>query len=219
MKNRSNTFRFGLIILLVLACCALAQAQSGRRSVPSAPPPPVPTPTPEPTPKPKQEEKEPEIFIVIGADQNSTAGYFPISYYDAVLQGCAEALRKGSSAGIDVMSRDLSRGEAIKKAKADQRTYVVVLVLSTRTMSGTQGSSYPEELEYTVFAPQTGKIATSGRTYQNANRSGPLIVGPPVGNTTSVMYREKLLRIAGEDAGERIVKALHLSSVGGSNKN
>lgn len=111
------------------------------------------------------------------------------------------------------MSRDLSRGEAIKKAKADQKTYVVHLVLSSRTMGGSQSSGYDGlELEYTVFTPQTGKIATSGRTYQNANRSGPLIVGPS--GTTSAMYREKLLQIAGEDAGERILKALHLTVIG-----
>lgn len=201
----------------MLGCFTLVDAQSGRRNVPSSPPPPVPTPTPEPTPKPKQEEeKEPDLFFVIGADQNSTSGYFPISYYDAVMRGCAEALRKGSSAGIEVMSRDLGRGEAIKKAKADQRTYVVHLVLTARTMSGSQSSSYNDaELEYTVFAPQTGKIATAGRTYQNANRSGPLVVGPS--GTTSALYREKLLLIAGQDAGERIIKALHLSSIPGNN--
>lgn len=214
MKSRSNIFQFSLIIVLAVVCCGVVQAQSGRRNVPSSPPPPVPTPTPEPTPKPKQEEeKEPDLFFVVGADQNSTAGYFPISYYDAVMRGCAEALRKGSSAGIEVMSRDLGRGEAIKKAKADQRTYVVHLVLTARTMSGSQSSSYNDaELEYTVFAPQTGKIATAGRTYQNANRAGPLVVGPS--GTTSALYREKLLMIAGQDAGERIVKALHLTVVG-----
>ena len=214
MKNNSLNFRLTLVVSLVLACCALAHAQSGRRNVPSSPPPPVPTPTPEPTPKPKQdEEKEPSIYFVIGAEQNSTTSYFPISYYDAVIRGCAEALRKGSSAGIDVLSRDLGRGEAIKKAKADQRTYVVHLVLSARTMSGSQSSSYDDaEVEYTVFAPQTGKIATSGRTYQNANRAGPLVVGPT--GTSSALYREKLLMIAGQDAGERIVKALHLTAVG-----
>ncbi len=212
MKNKSNIFHGSLLILVALICCAVAQGQSGRRNVPTSPPPPVPTPTPEPTPKPKQEEKEPEIFFLVGSDQNSTTSYYPISYYDAVVRGCADALRH-SSAAIEVMSRDLSRGEAIKKAKADQKTYVVHLVLSSRTMGGSQSSGYDGlELEYTVFTPQTGKIATSGRTYQNANRSGPLIVGPS--GTTSAMYREKLLQIAGEDAGERILKALHLTVIG-----
>ena len=216
MKNTSLSFRLILVVSLVLACCALAQAQSGRRNVPSAPPPPVPTPTPEPTPKPKldDEAKTPDIFFTIGAEQNSSTSYYPISYYEAVLRGCADALRKGSSAGIDVMTRDLGRGEAIKKAKADQHTYVVLLVLSSRTMSGAQNSN-DVELEYTVFAPQTGKIATSGRSYQNANRAGPLIIGPS--GTSSALYREKLLLLAGEDAGQRIAKALHLSSIPGNN--
>ncbi|HSB29312.1 MAG TPA: hypothetical protein VLE19_15700, partial [Pyrinomonadaceae bacterium] len=66
------------------------------------------------------------------------------------------------------------------------------------------------QLEYVVFAPGTAKIVTSGRTYQNASRKGPVVVGPTGGGSTSGLYREVLLKRAGEEAGDRILRALHL---------
>ncbi|HEY8227413.1 MAG TPA: hypothetical protein VIG25_19240, partial [Pyrinomonadaceae bacterium] len=66
------------------------------------------------------------------------------------------------------------------------------------------------EIEYVVFAPGTAKIATSGRTYQNANRKGPIVVQPPGRGPNSTIYIEQLLKRAAEDAGDRILKALHL---------
>jgi len=202
-----------VVNLLVLACLFIIGAQSGRRQTKQAPAPPVPTPTPEPTPSPKAQQKEPEIIFYVGADRSRSYSFYPYSYYDAVLSGCAEALRHGSSASVDVTQNDLPRGEAIKKAKASPKTYTVLLQLTEQTMSGTPSNQrYDQiELEYAVFAPGTAKIATSGRTYQNANRKGPIIVGPTGGGPTGGIYREVLLKQAGADAGARILHALHLS--------
>ena len=198
--------------VLLLACIFVA-AQSGRRQTKPAPAAPIPTPTSESSPSPKPQQKEPEIIFYIGADRNHTYNYYPYSYYDAVLNGCAEALRNGSSAGVDVSQNELPRGEAIKKSKASTNTYTVLLQLSDQAMPGTSSSQrYDQvELEYVVFAPGTAKVVTSGRTYQNATRKGPIVVGPSGGGATSGLYREALLKRAGEDAGERILHALHLS--------
>mgnify|MGYP003288419170 CR=1 FL=1 len=194
-----------LTTVVVLALCVLTiQAQSGRRHTKPEPAAPVPTPTPEPTPTPKKEEKKSELLFFIGADRNDTYATFPYSYYDAVVRGCGDRLRAGSSAGVDMSDRSLTRGEAIKKAKADTTTYVVLLTLKFDSMA----RSYDEMiLEYVVFAPGTAKIAVNGRSYLNSNRAGPISV--PRGGT-NVMYREQLLRLAGEDAGNRILKSLHL---------
>jgi hypothetical protein len=196
-----------LVLLLLIALCALSiQAQSGRRQTKPAPAAPVPTPTPEPTPVPKKEEEKEELLFFIGADRNSSYASFPYSYYDAVLRGCAQRLRAGSSASVDVTDRDLSRGEAIKKAKSDTKSYVVLLTLSFDSLA----RSYDDLiLEFVVFSPGTAKVVTTGRSYQNANRKGPIIVGPT--SRGSGLYREQLLQQAGEDAGERILKALHLT--------
>ena len=202
--------RITVVTLFLFACVFVGPAQSGRRQTKPPPAAPIPTPTPEPTPTPKTGQKEADIIFFVGVDRNRN-GYYPFSYYDAVLSGCSEALRH-SSAKVDVTDRDLTRGEAIKKSKENAKTYTVLLELSTTPMSGTTTRSSADEieLEYTVFAPGTAKIATSGRTYQNANRKGPVVIGP-TGGPSGVMYREVLLKRAGEEAAERILRPLHLT--------
>jgi len=66
------------------------------------------------------------------------------------------------------------------------------------------------EIEFVVFSPQTAKVVINGRSYLNVNRKGPIIVGPTSRGPTGALYREELIRRAGEDAGERILKALRL---------
>ena len=203
-----KTFQLFSVCVLLLCCSLVGYAQSGRRQPHVEPAAPVPTPTPEPTPKPRAEQKEPDVYIVIGADRNASFSAIPFTYFDAAIAGCAEVLSK-SSASVDPSTKSVNRSDAIKRAKADSKTYVVWLELSARTMSGTQSNSGADiELEYTVFAPGTAKIVTSGRSYQNSNRAGPVVVSPPT--STGTVYREALLKRAGEDAGGRILRALHL---------
>lgn len=196
--------------LAVLAVCAVAaQAQSGRRKPPAPPAAPVPTPTPEPTPAPKPAEKENEIGFIIGADTFGTYEVLPLTYYDAAMRGCADRLRSGSSAHVTVAQDNMSRGDAIKKAKGEAKTYVVLMKLVLDRM---YAKSYDDlEVEFVVFKPQTGKVLTSGRTYLNVNRSGPIVTAPTRRGTTSALYREQLLKQAGEHAAERILKALNLN--------
>lgn len=193
--------------LLLLALCALTvQAQSGRRQVKPPPVAPVPTPTPEATPVPKKQVKN-ELVFFVGADRNST--YFqqlPLGAYDAVLQGCASRLRAGSSADVEVSDRDVNRSDAIKKAKAETKAYVVWLHLTIDTM----GRSYDDLiLEFIVYAPETAKIVTNGRSYLTGRRAGGVVVDPTP-RRTSGLYRQELLKRAGEEAGDRIIRALHL---------
>ena len=198
-------YRRLLIVVIIALFALLVQAQSGRRKTQPAPAAPIPAPTPEPTPIPTKDDKTDLLFFV-GASRFSSYGSYPFSYYDAVLRGCAERLRAGSSASVDVTDKDLSRGEAIKKAKSEARSYVVLLTLSFDTLA----RSYDDLiLEFVVFTPGTAKVLTSGRSYQNANRKGPVIV--PNGRASG-LYREQMLRQAGEDAGSRILKALHLNT-------
>ena len=196
-----------LTTAVVLALCVLTvQAQSGRKRVTPEPAAPVPTPTPEPTPMPKKAEKETDLLFFIGADRNDFSANFPFTYYDAVIAGCAERLRSGSSAEVDASNQSLSRGEAIKKAKKSKDTYVVLLTLRLDSMAR---SNDDITVEFMVFAPTTGKVAASGNSYLNSNRAGPISI--PRGSS-SVLYREQLLKLAGEDAGKRILKSLHLET-------
>lgn len=197
--------RFATVLLLAL-CAVSIQAQSGRRQVKPPPVAPVPTPTPEATPIPKKEVKN-ELVFSLGADRDSSYASLPFTYYDAVLQGCASRIRAGSSADVDVSDHDVNRGEAIKKAKAETKAYVVWLNLTVDTM----GRSYNDlVLEYIVYAPQTAKIVTNGRAYPTGRRAGPITVDPNARRTPGGLYYEELLKRTGEEVGDRIVKALHL---------
>jgi hypothetical protein len=192
--------------LLLLAFCALSiQAQSGRRQVKPPAVAPVPIPTPEATPAPKKEVKN-ELVFFVGADRDSSYASLPFSYYDAVLRGCASRLRAGSSADVEVSDHDVNRGEAIKKAKSETKAYVVWLNLTIDSMA----RSYDDlVLEFIVYAPETAKLVTSGRSYLTGRRAGPVVVDPNP-RRSSGLYREELLKRAGEEAGDRIIKALHL---------
>lgn len=196
--------------MLVIALCVWSiQAQSGRKHVKPAPAAAIPTPTPESTPVVKKVDKESELMFFLGADRNDSYAMLSYAYYDWVVRGCADRLRAGSSAGVDITDKSFSRGEAIKKAKAESRSYTVLLNLKFNNMA----RDYEELiLEFIVFAPGTAKIVTQGHSYPNANRSGPLIVGPSTRGPSSELYRERLLRQAGEDAANRILKALHLDA-------
>lgn len=191
--------------MLVLALCFWSvQAQSGRRHAKPAPAPPVPTPSPEATPSPQKTDKKSEPLLYVGADRHDSFSSIPLSYHDAALRGCVEGLRSKSSAGVDVSDKSFSRGEAIKKAKSESGTYVVLLTLKFDQMA----RSYDDLiLEFVVFAPGTAKVVTTGRSYASGRRAGP-IIGP--GGSTSGLYRERMILQAGEDAGNRILKSLHL---------
>jgi hypothetical protein len=196
------------IVLLLALCAVSVQAQSGRHQTKPAPAAPVPTPTPEPTPTPQKETKKSDLLFFIGVDRNSSYSTLPFSYYDAALQGCASRLRAGSSADVDVSDRDVNRGDAIKRAKAETKSsYVVWLNLTFDAMAR---SADDLVLEYIVYAPETAKVVANGRSYLTGQRAGPITVDPNARRSTGGMYREELLKRAGEDAGDRILKALHL---------
>jgi hypothetical protein len=209
MKTKPQNAAIVSVCLLVLAFVFLAQAQSGRRKVPTSPAPPVPTPTPEPTPKEKEPEKEPDRVFFVGVERTDALSAYPFTFYDAALSGCMERLRRAASTRVDMTDRDFSRGEAIKKAKADTKAFVVLLSLNGPTMAGSQTDYNQLEVRFTVFSPGTAKIAANGTSYLNAGRAGPLVVGPTTG-TNSRYYTEVLVKRAGEDAAERILKSLHI---------
>lgn len=194
--------------VLLLALCAVSlQAQSGRRQVKPPPVAPVPTPTPEATPTPKKEVKN-ELVFFLGADRYSSYANLPFTYYDAVMRGCASRLRAGSSADVDISDHDVNRAEAIKKAKSETKAYVVWFNLTFDMLA----RSYDDlVIEFIVYAPETAKVVTNGRSYLRGQRAGPVVVDPNPRRTSSELYRQELLKRAGEEVGDRIIKALHLS--------
>ena len=211
MSVRPTATVFGVFVALLVAfCCLSANAQSGRRQVKPPPSAPVPTPTPEPTPTPAPKRAENEFNFFVAAGDRGSFRYAPFTFSDAARDGCAERLKQKTALAVDVSPRELTRNDAIKKAKAGKTTYVVLVTLIEDTMSASSSGDIELEIDYVVFAPETAKVVASGRTYESSVRKGPVSVGRPRGSNLPA-YRESLVRRAGEDAGERIAKSLHLS--------
>ena len=211
MSVRPTATVFGVVAaLLVTFCCLTANAQSGRKQAKPPPSAPVPTPTPEATPKPTPKRTDNDMQFLVANGDRTAFDYAPFTFYEAARNGCADRLRDKTSLAVDVSQRDMSRGEAIKKAKDGKTTYVVLINLVVDRMSASSDGRYEFEVDYVVFAPGTAKVLASGRTYENSVRRGPISVGRPPGSSLP-SYRESLLRRAGEDAADRILKSLHLS--------
>jgi hypothetical protein len=214
MSIRPSRIAFSVSLALLVAVCSLfVYGQSGRRQAKPPEVAPVPTPTPDPTPEPTVTKKGDQVsFLVALGDRHTNYTSYSYSYVEVAALGCADRLRKGSSASVSVTDHELNRGEAIAKAKAETNTYVVLISLVEDTMSASSSNGYVEiQVDYVVFTPATAKVLATGRTYENSSRRGPVITQRTPGSSLPA-YREQSLRRAGEDAGDRILKALHLNS-------
>jgi hypothetical protein len=193
----------GVLCLLFIAVSV--QAQSGRRQV--KPPPaaaPVPTPTPEPSPEAKKKE-EAELVFLVASERNSMYTNIPLYYYEVARRACGDRLRTRSTADVDVAERDMTRGEAIEKAKSAKKTYVVLLSLTFDNMSNNHEDV---QLDFLLLEPMTAKVVLTGRAYLNSNRKSPVIINP---GRVSGLYREQLLRDAGQEVADRILRKMKIS--------
>jgi hypothetical protein len=205
----------GVAVNFALACGSIAVAQSGRH-VPKSTPAPVSTPAPAPAPTPsKAPEKEKARFtFVVGIDRYNGFSNIPLYYYDSVLRGCAERLDDATGVKADVARGEMSRSEAVSRARAEKETYVVWLQLSSQNINnqpGTVNNVNDIYLEYSVYAPTTAKRVAWGHTYQGARKRG-VVVGPPSSGRGSMVYSEYLLKQAAREAAERILDAMKIGS-------
>jgi len=211
-EHGRNALVVRLILFCLVALCAqAASAQSGRRGSKS---PAVPVPTPEVE---KQVEKKPnselgKIPLIVGASRNDVFTGVPLNIYDSVLQSCSARLDDSSAVRVEPVSHGLSRSEAVDRAKAMDEGYVVWLHLRGEDMQATySGNLDAIFIEYVVFEHGTAKVKTSGNCYPGAYRKGGVVLGPNTRSSNTAVV-EGRLRIAAEEAAERILKALHLAS-------
>ncbi len=133
----------------------------------------------------------------------------PSQFSDTVLVACADRLDDAPAVEVNLAQRDVNRGEAIKRAKAEKEGYVVWMQLRSDTArAGVENDLSELFLEYYVFAPTTAKIITSGRTYQRAYGTGPVVVAPQMPGRNSWPYIEQALKHAAREAAERILAAV-----------
>jgi hypothetical protein len=190
------------LCLLIIASAALGQ--SGRKQKKPDQQPPVQginqpearvTPEPPAAPeKPKEKEKGPVIMVGTELPDMNISSF----YTDIARQACAREMRQVPTLQINE-ARDLHRSDAIKAAKNDERTTVVLMEL--RASSVDAGGF---DLRYTIFEPKTAKVIGTGSGYPaQPNDSLPL---PPIGATRA----EIMVEWAGRDVGRQVLKKLKL---------
>ncbi len=205
--RRNITFIFAVFVFLT-SLSAMTAGQSGRKQKKAESQPPVQgvnqpdarvQPEPELTAeKPKEQGPRRTIMVLSGMPDMMLPSY----YADIARQGCIGEFREELKS-IDLREdRNQNRSDAIKIAKNDDNTYVVLLELEIDRMASTSGGV---DLRYSVFEPKTGKIVGSGSGYPNQPMGR--IPRPPIGASRDQMYVEWM----GRDVARQVMKRLGLT--------
>lgn len=201
--------RLLLITVTLVALATAAAAQSGRRGPAKYP---TPAPQPSPTPSVEQPKPKPPARIQLLVVANDPVGFdrVPMAAPDIVLDACAQRLNEATEIAIDRSSRRLTRGEAIKAAKAETTRYVVFLeVKNERAEFGAESSGQDRlYVNFAVFEPGTAKMKSSGRVQYSTGRAGS--VGVTVPGMGDGLYSEYALKETGRQAAERILDAFQI---------
>ena len=180
-------------------------AQSGRRVTKSTPVA-VATPEPTPSPRPAAEKPKPAINFIIGMGRYDGFRQIPLYAYAGVLGSFEDRLEDDKSVRVVTTQRDMSRSDAINRAKSEKEAYVVWIQLRPETMADDDNADLSNlYVEYAVYAPVTAKLATQGKTYPPVRRNKSIIL--PKGGS---VYGDDLLNQAAREAAERILAALKI---------
>jgi len=208
MRHRRSLF-------FAVALCALLLsagfAQSGRKQKKPEPQPPVqgvnqpdarvqPEPQAEPEKdRAKEKERGPTIMIATGWGEIEIPNY----YTDVAREACLREFRDVLKGTVELReARNQHRGDAIKAAKEDERTYVVWMELVVDRFASTSGGV---DLRYTIFEPKTGRVAGSGSGYPR-QPSGMSV--PPIGASRAQVYLDWM----GRDVAQQVMGRLKLRS-------
>jgi hypothetical protein len=210
--NNARIPAFCLAALFIFA--SIAQAQSGRRvKRPPISPSPAPEAQTQPTPTVKV-SKAPQFSLYVGMDQRDLFANIPLYFYDSIRTAFVQRLNQASSINITT-GGEMHRGEAVKRAKNEQSTYVVLLQLDLdafdpRSSTGSNVDSSRLSIRYAVFAPVTGKTKMEGRVYQQQYRTGRGRIGLPSPGRNNPIYSEYLLKEAAREAADRVLEEFNI---------
>jgi hypothetical protein len=200
-----------IVGLLLVLFAVSALGQSGRRGSKS---PAISVPTPEA----KQPEKKPnpgdelKVNLALGTNRGDVFAGIPFHIYESVLESCAARLRESGGVHVDVVTKEMTRSDAVNRAKAAKDGYVVWLNLRGENQMGTNANNLDGVfIEYFVLEATTAKVKTQGNCYQGVYRKGGVVLGPNTGTSNNIIV-ESRLRVAAEDAAARVLKALHIAS-------
>ena len=215
MPNRQPFLSLVVVVALALSvslvCVSTAFSQSGRRGQKSTP---APAPTPEPTPKEPDKKEKATVLFIVATDENGFSG-IPFSFFRTVVEGCADRLDDESGVKVEVSPREMTRADAVNRAKLAKEGFVVWLQLKVENATGdpTVANNLNQVyIEYTVYAATTAKTATWGHTYQRGYRKGGVVLSPPGSTRGNPGYSEYFLKEAAREAAQRILEALKIGA-------
>jgi hypothetical protein len=201
-----------LCCLLAFACCSLVQAQSGRRVTKRSPSTPVPSVDAGQTTAPpiaKADKEQLKLYVCAG--ERDPFLNIPRYASDTIRNVFVQRISQASS--IDVVSGpEMHRTEAIKRAKAAEKEYVVLLELDSDEFDSRRSTTIGNAdlsrliIRYYVFTPGTGKSKLEGVVYQQ-NRVGRGGVSIPSTRRNNPLYSDYLLKEAAKDAANRVLAA------------
>lgn len=205
-SNRSYSLVITTVLLLTAILSITSLSQSGRRQKRAESQPPVQgvnqpeaRTQPEPTSAPEEERQKrqgPGILVMTGMPE----AMVPIFFADIARQGAISEFRNILHGDHDIReARNQSRGEAIKAAKEDDKYYVLWLEVELDQMGS---SMMGVDLRYTIYEPQTARVAGIGSGFPTQPSSGSSI--PPLGASRQQVY----LDWAARDAARQVVKRL-----------
>ncbi len=195
----------GVALVFVLSFGPAGMAQSGRR-VKKTTPAPVPTPEAASSPAKSAKKPEPAVRFVVGMDRYSLSVDARASYWSGTLASVVDRLNDSAAVEVTQVSKSMTRGEAVSRAKSEKGAYVVWLELRNDSRTASSRTDYQVYIQYWVFSPTTAKLKTSGNAYPQAYRNRGVIVSP----RTSNIYDDYQLQQAAREAAERILDAFKL---------
>ena len=210
--------RFLFVVSVLIAFVSGVVAQSGRRTTsnPSTQPPPSSSPSEpsstnsiESTPK-----KAPAIQLLVGIDDPNVLSGVPRYFADTVRDVCVRRLSQPAGVSVTAGPSTLTRGDAVKAAKAETARYVVWLQVGNSSGdAGRRASGSSEEyyVNFMLLEPASARVKQSGRVFGGGRRVGNIGVGVP--SSRSMLYLEQLIKDAARQAAERILSALGIKDI------
>ena len=151
------------------------------------------------------------ITLEVGIDRFDSFSRISLANYNGVYDSFVDRLSRSPSVKVIPTNINMSRGDAVKKTRANKEGHVVWLQVGLDRIGAEQDANVNIRyvfIEYVVYAPATAKIVAQGRTYPQAHRYK---LGVPT-TRTPTMVGDYLYNQAAQEAAERVLSALDLST-------
>lgn len=212
---------FAAVALCAFALTNAARAQSRRAPRPAATPTPEPTPTPEEAqgesesaPRSAGTRKDPAIVVSFLILENDNP-MMSLDYMarDDIWKEFLERLGKSRAVSV-TQGGKATRGEALKRAKLERESYVVLFEMQEeRDMGGDASIGRVDSrnllLKTYVYAPQTGSLKYADTIYQRPYRDtatvGGVRIPVPSGRVIERYPSQRQLEQAAREAADRLM--------------